>query len=80
MSRIYSNIGFRGLWNGLPVRIVMIGTLTVSLTSFTSDFDNSFRGAPGASLLTRFLPWQAFQWLIYDSFKVSLGLPTTGGH
>ncbi|KAL8934570.1 MAG: hypothetical protein Q9211_005154, partial [Gyalolechia sp. 1 TL-2023] len=50
MSRIYGNIGFRGLWNGLPVRIAMIGTLT------------------------------AFQWLIYDSFKVSLGLPTTGGH
>ncbi len=22
----------------------------------------------------------AFQWLIYDSFKVGLGLPTTGGH
>jgi len=50
MTRIYSNIGFRGLWNGLPVRIVMIGTLT------------------------------AFQWFIYDSFKVYLGLPTTGGH
>lgn len=50
MGRIYGNIGFKGLWNGLPVRIVMIGTLT------------------------------AFQWLIYDSFKVSLGLPTTGGH
>lgn len=39
-SRIYKDIGFRGLWNGLPVRIVMIGTLTglqwmiyVSLTS-----------------------------------------------
>lgn len=29
MSRIYGNIGFKGLWNGLPVRIVMIGTLTV---------------------------------------------------
>ena len=28
MSRIYSRIGFIGLWNGLPVRIVMIGTLT----------------------------------------------------
>ena len=28
MSRIYSSIGFAGLWNGLPVRIVMIGTLT----------------------------------------------------
>ena len=27
-GRIYSNIGFMGLWNGLPVRIVMIGTLT----------------------------------------------------
>lgn len=27
MSRIYGDIGFRGLWNGLPVRIVMIGTL-----------------------------------------------------
>ncbi|GME34870.1 Mitochondrial substrate/solute carrier [Neofusicoccum parvum] len=50
MARIYGNIGFKGLWNGLPVRIVMIGTLT------------------------------AFQWLIYDSFKVYLGLPTTGGH
>ncbi|KAG9230408.1 mitochondrial phosphate carrier protein [Amylocarpus encephaloides] len=50
MSRIYSKIGFSGLWNGLPTRIVMIGTLT------------------------------AFQWLIYDSFKVALGLPTTGGH
>lgn len=27
-SRIYKDIGFKGLWNGLPVRIVMIGTLT----------------------------------------------------
>jgi solute carrier family 25 phosphate transporter 3 len=48
VSRIYGNIGFSGLWNGLPVRIVMLGTLT------------------------------GFQWLIYDSFKVFLGLPTTG--
>jgi solute carrier family 25 phosphate transporter 3 len=44
VTRIYGNIGFKGLWNGLPVRIVMIGTLT------------------------------AFQWLIYDSFKVSIGV------
>ncbi|KAI9885613.1 MAG: Cu/Pi carrier [Watsoniomyces obsoletus] len=50
MARIYSNIGFPGLWNGLSVRILMIGTLT------------------------------AFQWLVYDTFKVTLGLPTTGGH
>ncbi|QKX59880.1 uncharacterized protein TRUGW13939_07022 [Talaromyces rugulosus] len=50
VSRIYSKIGFVGLWNGLPVRIAMLGTLT------------------------------GFQWLIYDSFKVFCGLPTTGGH
>jgi len=30
MSRIYKDIGFSGLWNGLPVRIVMIGSVTVS--------------------------------------------------
>jgi solute carrier family 25 (mitochondrial phosphate transporter), member 3 len=48
MSRIYKRIGFTGLWNGLPVRIVMIGTLT------------------------------GLQWLIYDSFKLYCGLPTTG--
>jgi solute carrier family 25 phosphate transporter 3 len=28
VGRIYRDIGFGGLWNGLPVRIVMIGTLT----------------------------------------------------
>lgn len=28
ISRIYKDIGFKGLWNGLPLRIVMIGTLT----------------------------------------------------
>ncbi|KAI9840243.1 MAG: hypothetical protein M1837_001826 [Sclerophora amabilis] len=49
MGRIYKDIGFSGLWNGLPVRIVMIGTLT------------------------------GLQWLVYDSFKVYMGLPTTGG-
>jgi solute carrier family 25 phosphate transporter 3 len=48
-GRIYKDIGFRGLWNGLPVRIVMIGTLT------------------------------GLQWMIYDSFKIFMGLPTTGG-
>ncbi|KAE8382816.1 mitochondrial carrier domain-containing protein [Aspergillus bertholletiae] len=49
MGRIYKEIGFAGLWNGLPVRIVMIGTLT------------------------------GLQWMIYDSFKIFMGLPTTGG-
>lgn len=27
-GRVYKDIGFGGLWNGLVVRIVMIGTLT----------------------------------------------------
>jgi len=49
MSRFYQRIGFAGLWNGLGVRIVMVGTLT------------------------------GLQWLIYDSFKLYCGLPTTGG-
>ncbi|RMZ76136.1 hypothetical protein DV738_g5117, partial [Chaetothyriales sp. CBS 135597] len=49
VGRIYKKIGFSGLWNGLPVRIVMIGTLT------------------------------GLQWMIYDSFKIFVGLPTTGG-
>ncbi|MCJ1361308.1 hypothetical protein MMC16_000406 [Acarospora aff. strigata] len=49
MGRIYKDIGFSGLWNGLPVRIVMIGTLT------------------------------ALQWGIYDTWKIFMGLPTTGG-
>jgi hypothetical protein len=44
LSRIYSNIGFKGLFNGVGIRIIMIGTLT------------------GA------------QWLIYDTFKVFLGV------
>ena len=47
-GRIYRDIGFSGLWNGLPVRIFMIGTLT------------------------------GLQWMIYDSFKLFVGLPTTG--
>jgi len=48
VGQIYSQIGFGGLWSGLGIRIVMIGTLT------------------------------GLQWLIYDSFKVQMGLPTTG--
>jgi solute carrier family 25 phosphate transporter 3 len=50
IGRIYGKIGFPGLWNGLPVRIFMIGTLT------------------------------AFQWLIYDSFKVYLGVSILSLH
>lgn len=38
MSRIYGDIGFRGLWNGLPVRIVMIGTLVSCSCSVWSSW------------------------------------------
>lgn len=47
IGRIYKDIGFMGLWNGLPVRIVMIGTLVGppfarvcghELTTFCTDW------------------------------------------
>jgi len=50
VNRIYSRIGFIGLWGGLPIRIFMIGSLT------------------------------SLQWLIYDTFKIYCGFPSTGGH
>lgn len=42
-GRIYQNIGFMGLWNGLPVRIVMIGTLT-GLQWMIYDYFKIFMG------------------------------------
>jgi solute carrier family 25 phosphate transporter 3 len=33
VSKIYSEIGFAGLWRGLGTRILMIGTLTGKLKS-----------------------------------------------
>lgn len=40
LARIYKDIGFSGLWNGLPVRIFMVGTLTglqwMTYVSFSS--------------------------------------------
>jgi hypothetical protein len=41
MSRIYQRIGFMGLWNGLGVRIIMIGTLTGLQWSFPLSFLSS---------------------------------------
>ena len=35
MGRIYKDIGFGGLWNGLVIRIFMIGTLTSLRKYFT---------------------------------------------
>ena len=68
MSRIYAKIGFPGLWNGLPVRIV----------SFTCK--QSF-GVPANRLTLQVMigTLTGLQWMIYDSFKIFMGLPTTGG-
>ncbi len=66
MGRIYKDIGFGGLWNGLVIRIFMIGTLTSLRKSSVLD----------ASLLVLTL---SLEWGIYDSFKIFMGLPTTGG-
>jgi solute carrier family 25 (mitochondrial phosphate transporter), member 3 len=69
MSRIYGNIGFTGLWNGLPVRIVMIGTLTAFQWLM-------YVYNPPVCMLYDYTDRECS----YDSFKVYLGLPTTGGH
>ena len=45
VSRIYGDIGFNGLWNGLGVRIVMIGTLT-GLQWMIYDYFKIFMGFP----------------------------------
>ena len=47
MGRIYKDIGFPGLWNGLVIRIFMIGTLT-SLRKY-----NLFKCLPQANGVTR---------------------------
>ena len=67
MTRIYGKIGFTGLWNGLPVRIFMIGTLTVRsppLTMTTMSRENESTmlttptGFPMAHLrLIQSVPW-----------------------
>lgn len=40
MGRIYKDIGFTGLWNGLIIRIFMIGTLT-SLRTYPACFETA---------------------------------------
>ncbi|CEJ81711.1 Putative Mitochondrial phosphate carrier protein 2 [[Torrubiella] hemipterigena] len=45
VGRIYKDIGFGGLWNGLPVRIVMIGTLT-GLQWMIYDYFKIYMGFP----------------------------------
>ena len=67
IGRIYKDIGFGGLWNGLVLRIFMIGTLT-SLREIHTLIQAGFR----------ILTW-TIEWGIYDSFKIYMGFPTTGG-
>lgn len=74
MSRIYKDIGFMGLWNGLFVRIVMVGTLVRSVPILVSSL-SLFYSVRGVRLTKQ----TGMQWMIYDSFKIFMGLPTTGG-
>lgn len=37
MSRIYGNIGFKGLWNGLSVRVGLITVAGSPLITLTED-------------------------------------------
>ena len=62
LSRIYSKIGFAGLWNGLPVRIVMIGTLTGLQVSVT---DLSAHMAANVCIVDDLRLLQALRWLAY---------------
>lgn len=39
IGRIYKDIGFAGLWNGLPVRIVMVGTLVSGRGKFNEEYE-----------------------------------------
>jgi hypothetical protein len=48
MGRIYKDIGFAGLWNGLPVRIVMVST-------FPNDFSNPYSPRRSITDLVRVL-------------------------
>ncbi|EGS18732.1 putative mitochondrial phosphate carrier protein [Thermochaetoides thermophila DSM 1495] len=66
VRRIYKDIGFLGLWNGLGVRIVMIGTLTglqwmIYVSAFLGGFERSHADSG------------------QDYFKIFMGFPTTGG-
>ena len=49
MRRIYSRIGFGGLWNGLPVRIAMVRNLHRRLVVYHHPIPSH----PAALMLTR---------------------------
>jgi solute carrier family 25 phosphate transporter 3 len=51
---------------GLGTRVLMIGTLTGAWILYCFEITDQF-------------VYQGFQWWIYDSFKASMGLGTTGG-
>ncbi|KAL7628748.1 Cu/Pi carrier [Parahypoxylon ruwenzoriense] len=68
VARNYKDTGFMGLWNGLPVRIVMIGTLTgLQWMIYVSD-PKVFAHISGLVLTVS-----------KDYFKMFMGFPTTGG-
>lgn len=66
LGQIASEVGWGKLaTGGLGTRVIMIGTLTGERLSL-----------PSCQLINWFL---GFQWWIYDTFKSSMGMGTTGG-
>ena len=56
VSRIYADIGFKGLWNGLPVRIVMIGMSSDPNAAIYANYQGTLTG---------------LQWMIYGGLVQS---------
>lgn len=86
MGRIYRDIGFMGLWNGLFVRIVMVGTLVRLLLSIWFFFAGcgrltccKDRAAMDDVCIAGTVMLYELTLSSYDSFKIFMGLPTTGG-
>ena len=72
VSQIASEVGFVALaTKGLGTRVIMIGTLTGTW------FAPLLCPEGNVVITTWFLT--GFQWWIYDTFKTSMGMGTTGG-
>ena len=61
VKRIYGDIGFKGLWNGLPVRIVMIGGSRPSQSN-------------SELVLTDLGTLTGLQWMIYGELPLDIEL------
>ena len=66
MGRIYKDIGFAGLWNGLPVRIVMIVSTSTSCALYAmliNALGHTHRLAMDDLRFIQALRWSAYDWV-----------------